>query len=162
MKKIHYITIGLLFINLIARGQAGNSVEVFHGRAELMESQKILDLSYQNLEKVPTRALNPEIETLILDNNHIKELPSWIGDLKNLKVLSIRNNSLVELSYVIKNCENLEQLYLSGNKNLSDISNISSSQKLEIIDVVDTQINTLPPWLQMMDNLFYFKFTRKE
>jgi len=162
MKTIQCIVIGLLLISFTAQGQTENSVEVFHGRAELMESQKILDLSYQNLEKVPIQALNPEIETLILDNNNIKELPSWMGDLKNLKVLSIRNNSLVELNYVIKNCENLEQLYLSGNRNLSDISNISTGQKLEIVDVVDTQINKLPSWVQMMDNLFYFKFTRKE
>lgn len=164
MKTILQMIIGLLLVSFTAQGQeqTKNRVEVFHGRAELMEAQKILDLSYQNLENIPIDALKPEIETLILDNNNIKELPSWIGELENLKVLSIRNNNFSELSYAIKNCKNLEQLYLSGNMNLSNISNISTNQKLEIIDVIDTQINKLPPWVQMMDNLFYFKFTPKE
>jgi Leucine-rich repeat (LRR) protein len=161
MKRIQCLMIGLLLISLFSHGSESDSVVVFHGRGQLMESQKILDLSNQNLKKVPIGALNPEIETLILDNNHIKDLPLWIGDLKNLKILSIRNNSLEKLDYAITSCENLEQLYLTGNKNLSDISNINTSQKLEIIDVVGTKINEMPAWIQMMNHLLYFKFTGK-
>lgn len=162
MKKLQIITIGILLICFTAHGQEKNSVVIFNGRGEYKKSQKILDLSYQNLKEVPISASNPEIETLILDNNNIKELPSWIGQLKKLKVLSIRNNNFQELDFGINNCENLEQLYLSGNKNLSDISTISTTMKLEIIDVVDTKINELPAWVQMMDNLYYFKYTKKE
>mgnify|MGYP001105370958 CR=1 FL=1 len=162
MNRLHFIVIGLLLICFATHGQEITSVEVFNGRGEFNDFQKILDLSYQNLKKVPISALDPEIETLILDNNNIKELPSWIGQLKNLKVLSIKNNSFQKLDFGINNCENLEQLYLSGNKNLSDISSINTTMKLEIIDVVDTKINELPSWVQMMDNLFYFKYTKKE
>jgi len=162
MKRLHFITIGFILICLASQGQEINSVEIFNGRGELNYSQIILDLSYQNLEEIPIRALNPEIEILILDNNNLSSLPSWIGQLENLKVLSLRNNKFNVLDFGINNCENLEQLYLSGNKELSDISAISTTSKLKIIDVIDTKINKLPDWVRMMDNLFYFKYTKKE
>uniref|UniRef100_UPI0032170192 leucine-rich repeat domain-containing protein n=1 Tax=uncultured Draconibacterium sp. TaxID=1573823 RepID=UPI0032170192 len=162
MKKSHLITIGFILICIVSHGQEINSIKIFSGRGELNHSQKILDLSYQNLEKIPVIALDPEIETLILDNNKLTKLPSWIGQLKNLKVLSLRNNKFKELDFGINNCENLEQLYLSGNKELADISSISTTSNLKIIDVIDTKINELPAWVQMMDNLFYFKYTKND
>lgn len=159
MNQFKWLVIGFILFGFVAHGQEGDSVRIFSGKGVFRSNQKVLDLSYQNLKEVPVIALNPEIETLILDNNQISALPPWIGDLKKLKILSLRNNKLSELNAVIRNCENLEQLYLSGNKELSDISVISTTQKLELIDVVDTKINELQPWVQMMDSLFYFKYT---
>lgn len=162
MRKIHFIIVGFLLISSHLLGQNSNSVEVFNGRGELNQSQKILDLSYQNLTEVPASALNQEIETLILDNNNLAKLPSWIGQLKKLKILSLRNNRFKQLDFGINNCENLEQLYLNGNKELSDISVINSTSNLKLIDVTDTKINELPTGVQAMNNLFYFKYTKKE
>lgn len=161
MNKFKIITVVFLLISLFVKGQENNSVKVFEGRGLFNNSKVILDLSYQNLKTVPIEATNPLIETLILDNNNIEVLPSWIGNLKNLKVLSIRNNNLNEVGNSLSLCENLEQLYLSGNRSLSDISSLGSCEKLKIIDVVDTNINDIPGSIRMMDNLFYFKYTSK-
>lgn len=161
MKKLVFITMGVLLFCFTTYGQATHSVEIYNGRAALTGTQKILDLSYQNLDKFPVNAINPEIETLILDNNNLTKLPPWIGQLKKLKILSLRNNNFSELGFEINNCQNLEQLYLSGNKELSDISAISTTSKLTLIDVIDTKINVLPAWVRMMDNLYYFKYTKK-
>lgn len=161
MKKLGFALLILLFINSNVRGIEKDSVNVFEGRG-IFKSKKILDLSYRNLKTLPAEASNPEIEVLILDNNNIEELPSWIASLKNLRVLSIRDNNLLELNSAITLCENLQELYLTGNKNLSEIPNLSMSKKLEIIDVVDTQINQLPTWARMMDSLYYFKFSEKK
>jgi Leucine-rich repeat (LRR) protein len=162
MSKLKILIIGLLLINILTNGQVSNSVVVFQGRKAAFKSQKILDLSYQNIKEVPIETSNSEIEILILDNNNIEKLPRWIGNLRNLKILSIRNNNLLELNSAVARCENLEQLYLSGNKNLSDIPSMSFCEKLEIIDVVDTKINEVPGWVQMMDCLIYFKYTIKK
>ncbi len=150
-----------MLIGFVSNGQNTNSVEIFNGRGEINNTQKILDLSNRNLDEIPAIAINPEIETLILDNNNLTKLPEWIGQLKNLKSLSLRNNYFRTLNYAINNCENLEQLYLNGNKELSDISVITTNSSLKLIDVTDTKINELPTWVQMMDNLFYFKYTKK-
>ena len=162
MNKFLFICVGLLLLCFLSQGQDTSSVQIYSGRGELNNPQLILDLSYQNLTEIPVIASNPEIETLILDNNKLTKLPSWIGQLKNLKILSLRNNNFKELDSEINNLPNLEQLYLSGNKELSDISILNSTTKLKIIDVTDTKINNLPAGVQMMDNLFYLKYTRKK
>jgi Leucine-rich repeat (LRR) protein len=162
MNKFRILIFGLTLISLLANGQEKNSVVVFQGRKVPFKSQKILDLSYQNLRDVPIDASNSEIEILILDNNNIEKLPNWIGNLKNLKILSVKNNNLSELNSALSRCENLEQLYLSGNKDLFDLPRMSFCEKLEIIDVVDTKINEVPGWIQMLDSLFYFKYTREK
>jgi hypothetical protein len=114
-------------------GQVTSSVVVFKGRKVPYIEQKVLDLSNQNLSEVPIEAFNQEIEILILDNNKIEKLPNRIANLKNLKTLSLRNNNLLELNPVLSYCGNLEQLYLSGNKNLSIPS--LDTVKLKLIDV---------------------------
>jgi Leucine-rich repeat (LRR) protein len=162
MNKIKILIFGLTMITFLAQGQESNSVVVFQGRKAPFRTQKILDLSYRNLKDVPIEASNSEIEILILDNNKIEKMPRWIGNLKNLKILSIRNNNLLEVNSALSRCDNLEQLYLSGNKNLSDLPSMSFCEKLEIIDVVDTKINDVPGWIQMLDSLFYFKYTEKK
>jgi len=162
MNKFKILIFGLTLISLLANGQENNPVVVFQGRKVPFKSQKVLDLSYQNLKDVPIESSNTEIEILILDNNNIEKLPNWIGNLKNLKILSVRNNNLLELNSAISSCENLEQLYLSGNVNLSDLPSMSYCEKLEIVDVVDTNIAEVPGWIQMLDSLFYFKYSEKK
>jgi Leucine-rich repeat (LRR) protein len=162
MDRLSKLIIGLLLISPLAMGQQDNSVTVFVGRKVPFKPQLVLDLSFQSLTEVPIKASNQEIEILILDDNNIEKLPNWIGGLKNLKVLSVRNNKLTDLNSAITFCGNLQQLYLSGNKRLSDLPNLSSLDNLTIIDAVDTKINELPGWAQMMDNLYYFKFTERK
>lgn len=153
--------IGLLLTSFMAVAQNNNRVIVFQGRKVPFNSQKIVDLSYQNLKEVPVLGSNSEVEILILDNNNLEKLPRWIGNLKNLKVLSVRNNNLLEINSAISFCENLEQLYLSGNKNLSDLPSLSFCEKLVIIDVVDTKINEVLGWAGLMDSLYFFKYTQR-
>jgi len=161
MKKIKTLIFTLLIMSSVVNAQDIKKVIVFHGRRVPFNSQKIMDLSYQNLKNVPTLISNSEIEILILDNNNIEKLPAWIGNLKNLKVLSVRNNNLIEFNSKISFCENLEQLYLSGNKYLSDLPSMSFCEKLELIDVVDTSINEVPGWVELLDSLYCFKYSEK-
>ncbi|MEN6353386.1 MAG: leucine-rich repeat domain-containing protein [Bacteroidales bacterium] len=162
MKKQKILIIGLILICTAAFGQEQNSVVVFKGLKAPYKQQKVMDFSYQNLSEVPYEANNPEIEVLILDNNKIEKLPNWISNLKKLRVLSIRNNNLLKLNTAISFCENLEQLYLSGNKSLDDLPSLPACEKIEIIDVIDTGINEIPGWVEMMNSLFYFKYTKNK
>ncbi len=155
-----FLITGLIMVCISSYGQVTSSVVVFKGRKVPYIEQKVLDLSNQNLSEVPIEAFNQEIEILILDNNKIEKLPNRIANLKNLKTLSLRNNNLLELNPVLSYCGNLEQLYLSGNKNLSDIPSLDTSEKLKLIDVTDTGITEVPGWVEMSDSLFYFKYTR--
>jgi Leucine-rich repeat (LRR) protein len=161
MKNIKLILlIEILLTSIPSFGQESNSTIIFQGRTAPFKAQKVLDLSYQALKVLPPEASNPEIEILILDNNRIEKLPDRIGNLKNLRILSVRNNYLSELNSSLSFCPNLEQIYLSGNENLSSLPNLSFCEKLEIVDVIGTSIREVPAWIEMMDSLFYFKYSR--
>ena len=91
--------------------------------------------------------------------NKIEKIPNWISSLKNLKTLSLRNNNLLELNPIVSRCENLEQLYLSGNKELNDLPSLSGNSNLKIIDVTGTGITEVPGWVELSDNIYYFKYS---
>lgn len=159
MLKLYQSIILILLSSLLANAQETRKVVVFEGRRVPFKTQKIVDLSFQNLSEVPVLVSNSEVEILILDNNNLTELPAWIGNLKNLKVLSVRNNNLLELNSKLSFCENLEQLYLSGNINLAELPSLNFCKNLEIIDVIDTKINEVPGWIKLNDNLYFFKYS---
>ena len=159
MKTITVITILFLLFSFDVEAQKSSSVEKFEGRGNY-NSQLVLDFSYQDLDKIPIRADSPQVETLILDNNHLTKLPNWIHDLSKLKILSVRNNDLHEITSLLGRCTNLEQLYLSGNPNLMDLPDLSACKKLQLIDVVGTGIHDIPAGVHMMDNLYYFKYNK--
>lgn len=136
--------------------QTQDTVEVYEGNGAF--EHRIIDLSYRNLTDVPARAVNNEMEVLILDNNNITVLPDWLANIPKLRSLSVRNNNLKDVS-ILMYCTNLEELYLSGNKNLADLPSFTRNTKLRVVDVVDTKINSLPVRIRGMENIGYFKYS---
>ena len=109
------------------------------------KSNNILNLSNQNLKKVPddvftqtnleelnvsnnqlTGALQAEIRKLqnlrVLNasNNLMTGVPAEIGQLQNLEVLNLSNNKLTGLPNELGNLKNLKTLNISGN-NYSEV-----------------------------------------
>jgi hypothetical protein len=156
--RVGLICLMIIFCLSLA-GQDTSKVIIYKASKSYYRPQVILDLSYRNLRDLPPEASNIEIEILILDNNMIEKLPNRIGNLKKLKILSVRNNNLIDLNSVLSFCPQLEQIYLSGNKDLATLPNLSSCRNLAIIDVIGTKINEAPIWIDMMDNMFYFKYS---
>lgn len=156
MKTLFFV-LALLPSHVFSQSQ--DTVVVYQGNGSF--ESKIIDLSNKNLKEFPSRASNFQVEVLILDNNNITEIPDWIANLKNLRTLSIRNNNLKEVD-ILMYCDNLQELYLSGNKNLSDLPNLSRCKKLKVIDVVDTKINELPVRIRGMETIGYFKYSVKK
>jgi len=78
-------------------------------------------VSNNQLVGLPTsiQKLN-RLELLYLDGNNLSELPAEIGDLKELRLLSVSNNQLVCLPTSIQKLNRLQRLYLDGN-NLSEL-----------------------------------------
>jgi Leucine-rich repeat (LRR) protein len=159
MKRYLFSITVLLICFLSAAAQENNLPVVYKSRHAPVMHKKILDLSFRNLKDLPIEAEDPDLEVLILDNNNLDELPNSIANLKNLKILSVRNNRLKELNPVLSFCGNLEQIYLSGNPQLRDIPSLPNV-KLIIIDATDTGIHDLPGWVEMADNLIYFKYSK--
>jgi len=61
-----------------------------------------------------------KLEDLHLDGNQLTDLPEWIGDLKELRALWVRNNQLSAVPTCVQQLKKLEDLYLNGNQ-LTDL-----------------------------------------
>lgn len=106
----------------------------------LFKTEKKLDLSNQNLEKLPEYVLSKtnleeldisnnklsgalpaeirhlqNLKVLNASNNNMTGVPAEVGQLRNLEVLDLSNNQLTGLPYELGNLGNLKILNLSGN-----------------------------------------------
>ncbi len=77
---------------------------------------KKLDISGNNLKCIPAEVfLLDSLETLMLNDNEITEIPSNIKKLTKLKVLWIFNNNISSFPDEIGCLNNLESIIISGN-----------------------------------------------
>jgi len=107
---------------------------------EVPQNNNKLDLSNQNLQKIPeyvfsqtnleeldvsnnmlTGAIKAEIrhlqnlKVLNASNNQMTGVPAEIGQLNNLQILNLSNNQITGLPYELGNLKNLKTFNLSGN-----------------------------------------------
>jgi Leucine-rich repeat (LRR) protein len=75
-----------------------------------------------------------EIKGLILNHNHIKSLPSWIGKLKNLEVLDVSENPITVLPKEIQHLKHLKKLVISRTK----IQSVPDWLPLSLVDLYTT------------------------
>ncbi len=129
--------------------------------AEKPTTKNILDLSNQQLKKVPdyvfdqtnleelnlsnnqlTGAIQAEIrhltnlKVLNASNNQMTGVPAEIGQLQNLQILDLSNNQLTGLPYELGNLKNLKTLNLSGN-------NYSALDLNIIVEKLPTNVNII-------------------
>lgn len=132
------------------------------------DNLKVLDLAYTKFRVMPDygeymyvgyddpiifqTVLDPyfgasSLEELYLDYCTFIDL-SGIGNLSNLRVLSLNRCDLTELPGTdLAGCESLQELYLSSNL-ISDLSFAQNLPALEIIDLRDCYVTDLSPLRQ--------------
>ena len=83
-----------------------------------VSKDKILDLSNNNLEKIPSYVFNmTELEKLDVSHNALTgAIQSQIGQLRNLKVLDASNNQMTGVPAEVGQLSKLEVLDLSNNQ----------------------------------------------
>ena len=85
----------------------------------------------------------------------LKEIPVEVFELRDLKVLVLRNNQISEIPEAITQLQNLSVLYLSGNQ-ISEIPEaITQLQDLLELDLSDNQISKIPEAITQLQNLSY-------
>jgi len=98
---------------------------------------KVLDLSNQNLDKLPQDVLKISIlEDLNISNNKISgALPSQIRELSKLKVLNASNNLMTGVPAEIGQLADLEVLDLSNNKLTGLPNELGNLKKLKVLNI---------------------------
>ena len=97
-----------------------------------------------NLDDILTRAKNYPLEQLHIINfkQYVTSVPAATGQFKNLKMLSLYNNSIATLPSSLSNLTSLQKLYVDMNPVTTLLPMISSLQKLETLGVAKTNISS--------------------
>ncbi len=138
---------------------------------------KTFDLSSNRINVIPVEIAGlEEIQSLILDGNHIYEippeignltdlqklslnrnfiskLPSEIANLANLKILKLDDNNIEEIPPEIERLQLLNTLSISGNKIKELPSEIASLELLEKLNLNNNKIEQIPPAIGSLTNL---------
>lgn len=97
-----------------------------------------------NLDDILNRAKNYPLEQLHIINfkQYVTSVPEATGQFKNLKMLSIYNNSISALPSSLSNLTSLQKLYVDMNPVSTLLPMIRSLQNLETLGVAKTNINS--------------------
>ena len=97
-----------------------------------------------NLEDIISRAKTYPLEQLHIINfkQYVATVPAVTGKFKNLKILSLYNNSIATLPSSLSNLTSLQKLYIDMNPVSTLLPMISSLQELEILGVAKTNISS--------------------
>lgn len=112
--------------------------------------EKITRLKLNNLKEI--NAISDwsklyNVEYLSLENDHLRELPTFITNLKNLKVIDLSGNDFKQLPKEFSSLLNLEEIYLNNEKDLdlpNTLSVLSKLPKLKTLHLENDNIDTLP------------------
>ncbi len=101
------------------------------------DQSKILDLSNQELQKLPSSTLKLSgLEELNISNNKITgALPAEIKDLRNLRILDASDNLMTGVPAEVGQLQNLEILDLSNNKLTGLPYELGNLQKLKWLNL---------------------------
>lgn len=188
----------VLFVNVHLNAQVKHldssnvNMEFTNLEDALKNPEKVYRLNLSNQKiKFPADSVWSKfsnLEYLSLKNDHLKEIPVGIGNLKNLKTLDLSGNDFKVLPNSFSNLTNLRELYLNDEKkmdvnqslivlkdlprlsilhlendNLKSIpSNIFLMRNLEALYLNDNRISSIPQELKKLDNLKYLDLHQKK
>ncbi|MFT5885370.1 MAG: Leucine-rich repeat (LRR) protein [Arcticibacterium sp.] len=95
----------------------------------------------------------PNLLYLSLKNDHLKEIPKGIGDLKKLEILDLSGNDFRSLPSTFSNLTSLQELYLENDHLKAIPKGIGNLKKLKILDLSGNDFRTLPSSFSNLTNL---------
>lgn len=93
------------------------------------------------------------LQYLDLSKNHLKSVPSWIGELKSLQTLILSRNDIDTLPPEIGTMENLKYFIMNRNPLNSLPPEIGKLKELLYLDLWDDNIDDFPMDLESLTNL---------
>ena len=88
------------------------------------------------------------LQFLNLANNKLKELPSEIGQLSNLREICLNCNRFDQVPNCVYTCGKLETIMMSDNRITQiDVEGLKKLSKLAILDLGNNNIGCVPPEL---------------
>ncbi|XP_065077370.1 protein lap4 isoform X4 [Ochlerotatus camptorhynchus] len=114
-----------------------------------------VDKRHCSLPNVPEEILrySRSLEELLLDANHIRDLPKNFFRLHRLRKLGLSDNEIIKLPSDIQNFENLVELDVSRNDIVDIPDDIKHLRSLQIVDFSSNPIHRLPAGFSQLRSL---------
>lgn len=121
-------------------GKKLNDVNAITGAQNL----KTLDLSGTDLKDLRAVILLNNVEKLDISDTKVdpKDL-IMLGEMKNLKSLSVRNMNIKDITYITNNLKNLQELDISGNTQIDDLNDILNLKNLTSLKASNIGLKSL-------------------
>lgn len=112
----------------------------------LLPMLTVLDLSKAKITAIPAEFISkiPHIEKLVLDKNHLVNLPEQLGDLPRLTYLSLYGNNIQHLPNSIGQLTSLQYLDLHSNNLDSLPAEIWNLKGLSVLNVASNILSSFP------------------
>jgi len=137
-----------------------NTLVISHNQLKEIDVSKLKNLqklscSNNLLEEMPDLKCNPSIQDLRLNNNQIKQIPSWfVRSCKKVKLLDLGNNAIDSFESLtsLKDLTFMESLNLKGNGVCNDSQyHIKMKAILPTLKILDFQ-NFAASYYKALDN----------
>ena len=134
-----------------------------HGFLDIVGNIQSLDWEDCDLKELPTDIKHlKNLRDLYLEYNHLKEFPPEITQLTKLREINISENEFASIPASIGKLDQLEELKLSGNRLTTLPPEIGNLSKLQYIGLSNNKITTLPQEFAKLQNLEYLGFSNNE
>ncbi|KAF8395844.1 hypothetical protein HHK36_019798 [Tetracentron sinense] len=143
---------------LVRAGEAGLKEWPNKGTFEHDTGISLMD---NDIVELPHGLECPKLQILLLQNNtNLKEIPgAFFEGMKSLKVLDLTNTNVKQIPTSIRFLTNLRILHLKRCKSIIDISPIVELKKLEILSLAESSIECLPEEIGQLTKLRFLDLT---
>jgi len=138
----------------------GSEIEVINDPIFQLQNLETLKLYYNKI-KIFTIG-NSKIKYLTLKNNSLTELTDKIGNLSSLKFLDLSDNNLKALPNSITSLSRLDTLKLEKNYLTSLPNDIGNLKNLKLIDIEQNILTSLPISFSKLSKLTYLNITAND
>jgi hypothetical protein len=122
-----------------------------------------LCLGSQNLDTLPKEIMSfPNILGLDISGNNLTSLPKWIGNLKTLREINLRQNKFSSLPTEFFELTNLENIDLWGNKLVNIPKEINRLKHLAELNISANKLKDLPTSFGELNNLVFLAMDLNE
>ncbi|CAK9303210.1 unnamed protein product [Gordionus sp. m RMFG-2023] len=121
----------------------------------LLANLNLLKIDSNQLTTLPEKFTGSDsnIKEIILTNNCLPKIPSWLGNLRNLHTLYLDDNLIEELPIELGDCSSLAIISCRNNRLTQVPEEIGKLQNLRVLNLCDNKLTWLPMSILKLTNI---------